>query len=515
MNYFGKKAKKLASITAMMLAFTCTANAAPYVNLTLTYDYTSHRYSAEEVKLSVNDSVLTNLSMPPIIFNGYTLVPAREVFEALGANVEWKKEVSQVYITYNGRLVVIPTDSDKAYVDGNSFNMAVPAKIINNKVMIPVRFVSEALGLKVDWDNSTRIVNVSDSAKAEVTTAAPVTEATTQATTQAVTQAAPQATTAAPVVTTEATTQATTAAPATAAPVTGEKHFGYDSVNGRIYIRNLNNAINIDSIVHDDDYRGLTYSLIIYGDYRNLVDNALYDVGTQYMNKIMINCDEERLKIVFDEKTIMAADVTANDEYIYIKPVTPKEKYDKIVVLDAGHGGSDPGASGNGLVEKDLTLAILLKSVEMFEANGKVKAYVSRDADFYPSFDNRTDLGNLVGDAFISIHINSAGSNSTALGTETYSLNPNDQGNGLTSYMLAEAILNNLLENLGTVNRGVKSENWIVLRQSDIPATLIEIGFITNPSDAAIMGSEDGQAKAAKAIVDAVETLFEQHPPVR
>jgi N-acetylmuramoyl-L-alanine amidase len=492
--------------------------AAKYVTLTLTYDYTKHKYNAEEVKLAVNGNELTDLSMPPIIFNGYTLVPAREVFEALGAKVDWKDEISQVYISYEGRLVVLPTDATKAYVDGNGFNMAIPAKIINNKVMIPVRFVSEALGLKVEWDNSTRIVNVSDGNAAVQSTTAATTQTTTVETTvetttvaTTTTESTTQATTAT-VTTTEATTQATTSS---AVSVTGTKDFGYDSESGSIYIKNLGNAIDINNIVHTDDYRGLTYTLTIYGDYRGLVDTASYDVNSAYINKLLINCDAAKTSIVFDEKVIMAADVTNDGTYIRIKPVTPKQKYKKIVVLDAGHGGSDPGAIGNNLVEKDLTLGILLKAAEQFEANGDVKAYVTRDSDFYPSFDNRTDLGNEVGDAFISIHINSAGSNSEALGTETYSLNANDQGNGLTSYMLAERILNNLLTNVGTVNRGVKSENWIVLRQSDIPATLIEIGFITNASDAAFMGSEDGQTKAAKAIVDAVESLFNEHPPVR
>jgi N-acetylmuramoyl-L-alanine amidase len=512
--------------------FASTIFAAKYVTLTLTYDYTKHKYNAEEVKLAVNGKELTNLSMPPIIFNGYTLVPAREAFEGLGATVEWKNEISQVYINYNGRLVVLPTDATKAYVDGNGFNMAIPAKIINNKVMIPVRFVSEALGLKVEWDNATRVVNISDSSSATTVTQ-PTTVATTVTTTVATTQATTVTTTVETTTqtTTVATTQATTVATTVketstetttvqittkvVPQVTGTKDFGYDSQNGCIYIKNLGGVISENDFVHTDDYRGLTYTLTLYGNYTALVDSAVYEVNNSYINKLLINSDGNKTSIVFDEKVIMAADIYTDGEYIKIKPVTPKQKYKKIVVLDAGHGGNDPGASGNGLIEKDLTLAMLLKASEIFEQQGDIKCYVTRDSDFYPSFDSRTNLGNQVGDAFISIHINSAGNNTAAAGTETYSLNANDQGNGLTSYMLAEKILNNLLSNMGTTNRGVKSENWIVLRQSKIPATLIEIGFITNSGDASIMGSASGQEKVAKAIVDAVTELFNKYPPVR
>ena len=190
------------------------------------------------------------------------------------------------------------------------------------------------------------------------------------------------------------------------------------------------------------------------------------------------------------------------------------EKSDRIVVLDAGHGGSDPGASGNGLIEKNLTLSMLNKARALFDSDGTIKCYATRTTDTYPSFNDRTDLGNDVGDAFISIHINAA-ANTSAAGTETYSLYANDQGNGLTSYGLASEILKNLLSQLGTKDRKVKSENWIVLRQSKIPASLIEIGFITNSGDAAIMGSDAGQQKVAQAIFDSVKNLFNQYPPVR
>ena len=157
---------------------------------------------------------------------------------------------------------------------------------------------------------------------------------------------------------------------------------------------------------------------------------------------------------------------------------------------------------------------MLNKARALFDSDGTIKCYATRTTDTYPSFNDRTDLGNDVGDAFISIHINAA-ANTSAAGTETYSLYANDQGNGLTSYGLASEILKNLLSQLGTKDRKVKSENWIVLRQSKIPASLIEIGFITNSGDAAIMGSDAGQQKVAQAIFDSVKNLFNQYPPVR
>lgn len=612
----------------------CAAN--KYVNMTLTYDYTQHKYSAEEVFVAINGNKLTGLKMPPIVLNNFTLVPAREVFEAMGATVEWKKDLEQVYVKYNDKLVVIPIGSTKAYVNGQATTMQTAAKIINNKTMIPLRFVATSLGMQVSWDTKTRVAdidtgNISSGDVVEVTeetttTVAPVITTTTEQTTTTETTTEETTTVAS---TTETTTEQTTAAEVnnisaitfskgnsykdiitiegdynpdvskafssdnktltlsinnaklvadkgnidegayissgyyyqnngnvvtvslnlkdsnmvvdirqlgnnkTTVTVTYASsnstdsnnssssnsnsslsgNCGYDAENARFYFKN-NGSINIKNIIESDNYNDLNYKLTLNGDYTSIFSNTTYPVNSSYINNIVVNSTATSTVITFSEKKIMTVLMSEADGYIYIKPVLPKERYSKIIVLDAGHGGSDPGANGNGLIEKNLTLSMLNKARALFDSDGTIKCYATRTTDTYPSFNDRTDLGNEVGDAFISIHINAA-ANTSAAGTETYSLYANDQGNGLTSYGLASEILKNLLSQLGTKDRKVKSENWIVLRQSKIPASLIEIGFITNSGDAAIMGSDTGQQKVAQAIFDSVKNLFNQYPPVR
>lgn len=612
----------------------CAAN--KYVNMTLTYDYTQHKYSAEEVFVAINGNKLTGLKMPPIVLNNFTLVPAREVFEAMGATVEWKKDLEQVYVKYNDKLVVIPIGSTKAYVNGQATTMQTAAKIINNKTMIPLRFVATSLGMQVSWDTKTRVAdidtgNISSGDVVEVTeetttTVAPVITTTTEQTTTTETTTEETTIVAS---TNETTTEQTTAAEVnnisaitfskgnsykdiitiegdynpdvskafssdnktltlsinnaklvadkgnidegayissgyyyqnngnvvtvslnlkdsnmavdirqlgnnkTTVTVTYASsnstdsnnssssnsnsslsgNCGYDAENARFYFKN-NGSINIKNIIESDNYNDLNYKLTLNGDYTSIFSNTTYPVNSSYINNIVVNSTATSTVITFSEKKIMTVLMSEADGYIYIKPVLPKERYSKIIVLDAGHGGSDPGASGNGLIEKNLTLSMLNKARALFDSDGTIKCYATRTTDTYPSFNDRTDLGNEVGDAFISIHINAA-ANTSAAGTETYSLYANDQGNGLTSYGLASEILKNLLSQLGTKDRKVKSENWIVLRQSKIPASLIEIGFITNSGDAAIMGSDAGQQKVAQAIFDSVKNLFNQYPPVR
>lgn len=615
-----KKLKYIVTLICLLCISCETVFAANrYINLTLTYDYAKHKYNAEEVFVAINGNKLTNLQMPPIILNNYTLVPARDVFEAVGANVEWKKDVEQVFVTYGSKLVVIPINSNKSYVNGMASTMQTSAKIINNKTMIPLRFVSTAVGFDIEWDNQTRVANIitnedTDSSDDQNIVTEDVTETTTEATTITTTETTTETTTTA--TTTETTTEAITEAVniksisistsnakdsitiegdgpveatgnmtsdnkaynliisnATLTTSSGSlgnatyikngfyyqkgndvninltirekidfetKHYGnktvfifdfapnesfgsssnnssvsegYSNKTGLFTIK-CNKNVDVNAIQHSDDYYNLVYKMTIPGDYSKSINSQTYNINNDYMDTITVNAGSSETVITVKEKRILAFDVEYKDGCLIINPLLPKEKYDKIIVLDAGHGGNDPGASGQGLIEKNLTLSMLLKSKELFDADGSIKCYVTRATDTYPSFDDRVNLGNEVGDAFISIHINSS-SNSAALGTETYCYHDNDTGSGLTSSTLAQELLNNLLNNLGTVNRKVKSEEFIVLRRSNIPASLIEIGFISNAHDAALMASESGQQAVAKAVFDSVKNLFNTYKPVR
>lgn len=141
----------------------CTAYGAEKIKIQLDYGNSVRYYENEPVYISVNGELLNNLTMPPLIMNGYTLVPAREVFEKLGANVDYKKDLGQVYINYDSKIVVICINSNIAYINGEKHITDTEAKIINNKLMIPVRFVSSALGFDVQWDNTKRTIEINNS----------------------------------------------------------------------------------------------------------------------------------------------------------------------------------------------------------------------------------------------------------------------------------------------------------------------------------------------------------------
>lgn len=224
------------------------------------------------------------------------------------------------------------------------------------------------------------------------------------------------------------------------------------------------------------------------------------------------------------------------------------------IVLDAGHGGSDIGANRyysdiGTVMEKNVTLGIVLKLGRMLEKNKDYKVIYTRKIDEYPSLTYRTDLANRSkADLFISVHVNSSPSKSaTAQGTETFVQGPNQNKANLdvakaendviflderdkenfasynpsspeslialkiqqSKYLQASLIIGGLVEENFVkkdkrLSRGVKQENLHVLRMNAMPSILIETGFVNNYEDAHYISTEEGQQSIAESIYNAI-----------
>ena len=180
----------------------------------------------------------------------------------------------------------------------------------------------------------------------------------------------------------------------------------------------------------------------------------------------------------------------------------------KIIAIDPGHGGTDPGATGgSGLKEKTVVLNVGLMARDMLIEKG-YRVVMTRTGDYRLSENLKEDLKKRAeianeanADLFVSIHANSFTS-PTAHGTETYyhdSLSASSQ-----SAKLANSIQRNLVNTLGRYDRNVKTEDFSVLRNAKMAAALAEIAFISNPEEERLLGSEQFQRNAAKAIVDGI-----------
>lgn len=149
-----------------------------------------------------------------------------------------------------------------------------------------------------------------------------------------------------------------------------------------------------------------------------------------------------------------------------------------LVVIDAGHGGNDPGAVYNGRREKDDTLALALAIGRRLERNG-VEVYYTRETDIYESPTQKAQEGNAVGaDYFVSIHRNSSPYPNQYTGVETLVYNRYGEAARLAYN------INTRLEQAGFDNQGINDQtSLVVLNQTQMPAVLVEVGFINSDAD--------------------------------
>jgi len=210
----------------------------------------------------------------------------------------------------------------------------------------------------------------------------------------------------------------------------------------------------------------------------------------------------------------------AANENIYINtksssaPILPPERQQpedgvestrlmgKTICIDPGHGGSDPGAEGSaGTREKDNTLSIGLLLRDRLEKNG-CQVIMTHDSDKDVSYPDasadeelaaRVDIANESGaDIFVSIHNDSFTNNLTS-GTSTYHYGDAD------SMRLANLVQKSLVMELLTKDRGARFASFYVIRYTDMPAILVEVGFISNPEEEVLLASVDGRYKSQKA----------------
>ena len=177
------------------------------------------------------------------------------------------------------------------------------------------------------------------------------------------------------------------------------------------------------------------------------------------------------------------------------------------VVIDPGHGGSDPGAIGNGIVEKAINLRVALRLKELLELDtldpsggGDWDVRMTRTNDTFVSLAGRVAVANSWGaDLFVSIHHNGF-SSPAAHGTETFSFASGTLGAGLRDRLQSE-----LLAAHGLTNRGSKTANFYVLREALMPAALTEAGFVTSPLDAAALTRSGADEAAARGHLFALQ----------
>lgn len=247
----------------------------------------------------------------------------------------------------------------------------------------------------------------------------------------------------------------------------------------------------------------------------------LKDYGNDFVRQIIITnnfneMDKKYTSDLFIElDSVYTYSLYEDDSYYYIDLKKPQEVYDRVLVIDAGHGGKDAGALSRGeeYYEKNINLDILLHLKELLDKEN-IKVYYTRTADDQVYLRPRVELANSVDcDFFISIHCN-ANTVSGPNGSEIYYYDTDFKG--VKAEDLATLFLEELKDNTSLKKRYImkkKDDEIYILKKAVVPAILIEVGYLTNNKDMKYLSKSDNRKAVAQGIFNSIMKAYELYYP--
>lgn len=537
------------------------------------YNDEYHYYDAGVIGLEVNGDEVDNLPMYPVIINDYTMVPVREVFEAMGSKVIWHDDTCQVEIVKDGVSVLVKIGDRNTYVNGQvvPIDTVQPLPMLIGKApaelksMVPVRFVAEKLGYNVNWDGNTRTVLISDPSDTpdeiigdvdygeEIKTPEkdgvfgkivakkdgsydlvyiPVKKGVSPKITRysnpdrvvldfngvtfentggnvslngncvAAVRYSNHESSARVVLDTTKDTQVMILPDSNGILVRAQnspnEQIVYDAFSERVYFDKAYAGVG-KSVTNG---YSVTFSNLKMTDQRiQIRDGNIYDIViANTASGLNVTVDGSQKLVYTAEKGFFKSDNPIVEE----KP-SFNIKGDKVIVIDAGHGGVDPGAvakNASGKIiarESHINLAVALLVGKKLEASGITVVY-TRDDDTKIQLQDRSALANEIEcDLFVSIHCNSIDSTSIK-GTQVYYHPSSELGT-----QLAENIYDEMVAKTGLAPKGKQNGSHLyVIRTTVSPAVLVETAFISNESDRNYLLSTNGQETIAEAIYQGI-----------
>lgn len=496
-----------------------------------------------QVQLMINGEI-EYPEVPALIKDGRTLVPLRFISEKIGAHVEWLPATKEIKIYKGERLLELQLGSKEIKVNGRTEYMDIAPHLEQERTLVPIRFVSQYLDLNVGWEESERMVLVSNPIYVYVN-GLPLAEANTTFLYHQ--QLYLPIDTVAEMLDVELNYQeeylpsierlvidGVEMAPlASIDPWVGtittwdiEKNIVYISTletDGGTEETELINTLPtlLDYSIDEGSYRFELSKEFVQPTYfflehplRLVVDLPHTLLAGELMNSLqsgmkIIDLEDEMVeqirlsqfssspytvRLVFDLKHRADVSIEQVDRILEIS-IT---KRIPLVVIDAGHGGADPGALGQYSQEKEVNLGIVLKLLSLLEADPEVRVLATRIDDSYPTLDERVELANQnQADMFVSVHANASHKKSIG-GTETYIYFNDDRTFG-------KIIHKHLIDATGLLDRGLKEANYKVIRETYMPAVLVEVAFISNAYEENLLNDPAFQEKVALALYTAIK----------
>ncbi len=449
--------------------------------------------SARQVEVSLNGEKL-EFDVPGVIrtvngWDGRTLVPVRPIAEALGATVLWVQENRQVVIFTDADTIVLTLGSATAVVNGQSVVLPgeVPACVAKvegaERTLVPLRFISEQLHAQVEWDNG--------AFAASITTQTPV-------------PPAPEPDGPKPADGLLLRVESDDNAQSITLRLSAEPRYTVVDLGDRVAIdlHGVTIGNGRDGSMHPENptvkrVRYAQHGEDLYPEWGSTTRVVLdLETGCTLEENLLIMADKQRRSVIVQTFPAQSGRPPVSVE----GPVDPLAF---TVVLDAGHGGSATGALYEDVMEKDITLPITLRVGELLREKG-YNVVFTRNKDEYMDLYTRCDIANAVrGDIFVSIHANASTTNRNFQGTFTYSYPGSVEGKRLAG-MIQSAVC----AAAGSIDWGLLTNDYVVLRETYMPAALLETGFMSCHEELVKLVDPDYQEKLAQGTAKGIHAYL-------
>lgn len=443
--------------------------------------------------------------------NGSVMVPLRVIIESLGYDVNWEQKSGIVTIRQGDKNLQLTVGSNKATVDGESVKLSAAPMLQGGSTMVPLRFVGEQTGLKVSWDNDSKsaylyspdggaagavIPGMGSSSPDSSNGQSEATEESGSEQEEAYIPEAPIGNGSVGVADLSMIQGISFSENKLIIAETGGIKPSVFTMNGpdRLVV-DIPNATFADTFQNahplDQTLRG-QFAVTDYPDVSQ-IRYSMFDTKTSTIRIVVDLNYATQFQVTNVGDGLVIIDLSATSS----TPITqPGNGGKPLVVIDAGHGGSAPGAiSITNKKEKDFALAVALKVEKLLKKETGLDYVLTRSTDATVSLQDRAKLANdLNATIFVSIHGNSVDAKTSPSGSETYY--SRDE-----SIPLADVMHRHLVESTKLPDRKVRKKSLHVTRETVMPAVLLEVGYLKNKTDEALMYSEDFQQRVAEGIV--------------
>ena len=287
-----------------------------------------------------------------------------------------------------------------------------------------------------------------------------------------------------------------------------------DSYSGELKIQ-LPSGVNENEITLESDYVTQTIFVKMKTDADNYFTEYSISGSSDHISSMQYYRQSGDGVIAITTDKVYEIGHRVSDGNIYIDFTDFHDVYDKVIVVDAGHGSRMTGAVRNGIEEKDINLDIVLALKDIFDnysGDKKLKILYTRTTDVNPTLQQRAALANKAdADLFVSVHNNSSGTGNFTSVHGTQVLYSQSDDRELGSKRFAQICLDNVTATTGNSSFGLLAADDIyIVRTSDAPVALVEVGFMTNREELDKLSDPGYQKQAAQGIFNAVMQAFDE-----